>query len=138
MPTALNYYLSGAGTYYIYSSANIGILSINVVIGAKLTTSSDLSKPAAYVNGTDAYILSAVPKASVENRKVLSIDTVGKDNIDTTSTVFESVVIDNFAFDASSVCSVATTGDYIYGVHLENADSEAATNITTKINNSYK
>lgn len=138
VPTALNYYLSGAGTYYIYSSANIGILSINVVIGAKLTKSSDLSKPAAYVNGTDAYILSAVPKASVETRKVLSIDTVGKDNIDTTSTVFESVVIDNFAFDASSVCLVATTGDYIYGVHLENADSEAATNITTKINNSYK
>lgn len=138
VPTALNYYLSGAGTYYIYSSANIGILSVNVVVGANLTQSSDASKPAAYVNGTDAYILSAVPKASAETSSVLSIDTVGEDNIDTTGTVFESVVIDNFAFDASAVCSAAADGDYIYGVHLENADSEAATNITTKINNSYK
>ena len=81
--------------------------------------------------------MSAVPAANLASTS-LSIDTESGTNIDLTGTVYNTVSINNFVFDADAICEATGDSDYVYGVKLTEAGADAVTNITTKVINSYK
>ncbi|MCC8015697.1 MAG: Ig-like domain-containing protein [Eubacterium sp.] len=136
--------LSDAGKYYVYCDQTIQFFSINVIVGATLTDdASNSSNIGAYVNGDDSYVLVAVSDDEATGScDTLTLSSTAVSDFDSTDTVYAYVGVDNFVFAPEDVADDTDedSGEYvytyIYGTHLTNSDSDAATNITTKVSKS--